>query len=408
MEGPPRVKLDLKPCKKCGRTFNPESLVKHERVCNPNKKVKVFDMAKQRVTEDLSLKQIKAAQRKNVQAPKSHWRQKHEEFVRNVRAARGAQKAIDEGLPLPPPPPPSENPDYIQCPYCNRRFNEKAAQRHIDFCKEQKKRLPANKRVPTEIEQKRAAATKYQPPKPKGRGSPADSPAAGGGYGASRGGYSSGPAPRGAPAGARGTPPGARGTPPGAMGSKSDAGMGRTAGGYSSGSQGYSAGSQGSSSRGRAPAPAGGVKSRQPPASQGTYANKYADPSSGQNGIMNDPLRVLSGRSLKLREDRRPASRDKPSNQNNVLSANRGAMDGNHMMSAHKSSSSSGHNFRGTDSGYHSSNSENDAAVPRLRKTGRPSSGIAKFCHECGTKYPSAQAKFCMECGIRKLEVPAR
>ncbi|XP_053383240.1 zinc finger C2HC domain-containing protein 1A-like isoform X3 [Mercenaria mercenaria] len=372
MEGPPRVKLDLKPCKKCGRTFNPESLVKHERVCNPNKKVKVFDMAKQRVTEDLSLKQIKAAQRKaaedakkkNVQAPKSHWRQKHEEFVRNVRAARGAQKAIDEGLPLPPPPPPSENPDYIQCPYCNRRFNEKAAQRHIDFCKEQKKRLPANKRVPTEIEQKRAAATKYQPPKPKGRGSPADSPAAGGGYGASRGGYSSGPAPRGAPAGARGTPPGARGTPPGAMGSKSDAGMGRTAGGYSSGSQGYSAGSQGSSSRGRAPAPAGGVKSRQPPASQGTY--QYEDV------------------------------------------ASRGAMDGNHMMSAHKSSSSSGHNFRGTDSGYHSSNSENDAAVPRLRKTGRPSSGIAKFCHECGTKYPSAQAKFCMECGIRKLEVPAR
>ena len=35
--------------------------------------------------------------------------------------------------------------DYIQCPYCSRRFNESAAQRHIDFCKEQSARLPKNK-----------------------------------------------------------------------------------------------------------------------------------------------------------------------------------------------------------------------------------------------------------------------
>ena len=45
-----------------------------------------------------------------VAPPKTHWRQKHQEFINNVRAARGAQVAIDHGLPLPPPPPPSENP----------------------------------------------------------------------------------------------------------------------------------------------------------------------------------------------------------------------------------------------------------------------------------------------------------
>ncbi|KAM9156659.1 zinc finger C2HC domain-containing protein 1B [Pangshura tecta] len=44
---------------------------------------------------------------------------------------------MKEGRPLPPPPPPSINPDYIQCPYCLRRFNEAAAERHISFCKEQ-------------------------------------------------------------------------------------------------------------------------------------------------------------------------------------------------------------------------------------------------------------------------------
>lgn len=267
MEGPPRVKLDLKPCRHCGRTFVPESLVKHEGSCkNIQKKRRVFDTSKQRVTEDLSLKQIKAAQKKAVAAPKSHWKQKHEEFIRNIRAAKGAQVAMERGDPLPPPPPPSENPDYVTCPYCSRRFNEKAAERHINFCKEQQKRVNA-KRVPTQQEQARAAATKYQPPKLKGRGTAGDSPAAGGGYGASRGGYSSSPATRGAPAGTRGTPPGGRGTPPGPGGSKSD--MGRTPGGYSSSSQGYG-------SRGRAPASTGGVaRGRAAPAPQGTYAGRY-------------------------------------------------------------------------------------------------------------------------------------
>lgn len=33
-----------------------------------------------------------------------------------------------------PPPPPSENPDYVQCPHCGRKFNESAAARHIPKC----------------------------------------------------------------------------------------------------------------------------------------------------------------------------------------------------------------------------------------------------------------------------------
>ena len=46
------------------------------------------------------------------------------------------------GAELPPPPSPTFNPDYIQCQFCNRRFAESAAERHISFCKEQQSRLP--------------------------------------------------------------------------------------------------------------------------------------------------------------------------------------------------------------------------------------------------------------------------
>ena len=71
----------------------------------------------------------------------SNWRAKHEEFISNLRAARGVTAAQKTGGPLPPPPPPATNPDYVQCPHCSRRFNEHAAERHIPFCKEQKSRL---------------------------------------------------------------------------------------------------------------------------------------------------------------------------------------------------------------------------------------------------------------------------
>lgn len=30
--------------------------------------------------------------------------------------------------------------DYIRCPYCMRRFNETAANQHINFCKDQSSR----------------------------------------------------------------------------------------------------------------------------------------------------------------------------------------------------------------------------------------------------------------------------
>jgi len=66
---------------------------------------------------------------------RTNWRQQHSELISALRNARATKRAMDTGRPLPPPLPPSSNPDYIQCPYCSRRFNEKAAERHIPFCK---------------------------------------------------------------------------------------------------------------------------------------------------------------------------------------------------------------------------------------------------------------------------------
>ncbi|CAC5394129.1 unnamed protein product [Mytilus coruscus] len=92
-------------------------------------------------------------------------------------------KTLKRGNTLPPPPSPSINPDYEQCPYCARRFNAKAAERHINFCKEQQSRIPnrATKGDPN-AKAKMMARNTYQAPKQKAKASPGgagDSP----GYG---------------------------------------------------------------------------------------------------------------------------------------------------------------------------------------------------------------------------------
>jgi len=82
---------------------------------------------------------VKAAPPKKTNeaaSKKADWRRKHEEFIQAIRSAKQVQQHLAKGGKLSdlPPPPPSENPDYVQCPHCERRFNEAAAQRHIPKC----------------------------------------------------------------------------------------------------------------------------------------------------------------------------------------------------------------------------------------------------------------------------------
>nr|XP_020828155.1 zinc finger C2HC domain-containing protein 1B isoform X2 [Phascolarctos cinereus] len=138
--------LKLYRCDVCGRSFAPDVLERHGPICERlfNKKRKPFNSLKQRLqgTDILTVRRSPPAKMPPVK--KSNWRQQHEDFINAIRSAKQCTLAIKEGRPLPPPPPPTINPDYIQCPDCMRRFNETAAARHINFCKDQASRRVFN------------------------------------------------------------------------------------------------------------------------------------------------------------------------------------------------------------------------------------------------------------------------
>ncbi|KAF3703468.1 Zinc finger C2HC domain-containing protein 1A [Channa argus] len=172
---PPPVE-DLVQCNICKRSFLPKVLEKHTKICQKSaaKKRKVFDSSRQRAegTDIPVLKPIKP----KAEPPKkpSNWRKKHEDFISTIRAAKALTQVIKDGGPLPPPPPPTYDPDYIQCPHCQRRFNESAADRHIKFCQEQAARMPNKGKL---VESKKPPVrTQYKAPAPvKKVNSPASS-----------------------------------------------------------------------------------------------------------------------------------------------------------------------------------------------------------------------------------------
>ncbi|KAM4718981.1 zinc finger C2HC domain-containing protein 1A isoform 2-T2 [Anableps anableps] len=157
---------DLSQCNTCKRFFFPKVLEKHAKICQKTatKRRKVFDSSRQRAegTDISILKPVKP----KAESPKkpSNWRKKHEDFIATIRAAKIATQIMKVGGPLPPPPPPSYDPDYIQCPYCQRRFNENAADRHIKFCQEQAARMPNKNKLGDA--KKASNRTQFKPPVP--------------------------------------------------------------------------------------------------------------------------------------------------------------------------------------------------------------------------------------------------
>uniref|UniRef100_A0A8B9BLV5 Zinc finger C2HC-type containing 1C n=1 Tax=Anser brachyrhynchus TaxID=132585 RepID=A0A8B9BLV5_9AVES len=136
---------ELGQCSFCGRKFLCSRLKKHTSICSKSQgsKRKVFDSSKARArgtdcSDCVSLLQNKPPRRNN-------WRQKHEVFIQTLRQARQVQQVLSKGGKASdvPPLPPIENPDYVACPYCRRRFAPQVAERHVPKCKTIKSRPPS-------------------------------------------------------------------------------------------------------------------------------------------------------------------------------------------------------------------------------------------------------------------------
>ncbi|XP_069682814.1 serine-rich adhesin for platelets-like isoform X2 [Periplaneta americana] len=137
----------LLPCTICNRTFKPESLEKHIKICEKNatKKRKTFDSSKQRI-QGTELAEFLPVIPKNVEKSpakksQSSWKQKHLEFVTTIRQARGVSDDPHK-RGLAPAVMQTRPANHEQCPHCSRNFGPKAFDRHIEWCKEQKARIP--------------------------------------------------------------------------------------------------------------------------------------------------------------------------------------------------------------------------------------------------------------------------
>lgn len=182
VEGPDDGPLEQ--CPKCGRSFAPQSLKKHEKVCDKvfSSRRKRFDTSKRRVpgeaiqarrTEEHvtrqkertpgrsqgNLKSAHASTSTREEQPvqpansKPKWKQRSEAFRQVLRQMRetNAQESKSKGRPSSstsrergkvkaPTPPPAhsptmEDPDRRECPHCGRKFNEQAFERHVEHCK---------------------------------------------------------------------------------------------------------------------------------------------------------------------------------------------------------------------------------------------------------------------------------
>ncbi|KAI8606837.1 hypothetical protein BC830DRAFT_1087483, partial [Chytriomyces sp. MP71] len=158
--------LKLVPCHVCGRTFALDRLSKHEKACKvSSKQRKVFDEAKMRTKgTDLEnaarIRKDQEAERKLEEmrrSKKEAWKQKHEDLIGSLRAAKTLQAHLANGgkaSDLPPPPPSKAAPAGQECPHCLRRFNENSYERHVEVCLKLKQKGRPNKLNPHAVKKR--------------------------------------------------------------------------------------------------------------------------------------------------------------------------------------------------------------------------------------------------------------
>jgi len=153
---------ELVQCEDCGRSFNPESIDRHRRICKKvfSEKRKQFNSAANRLGEfenagalvknakkiEKEAEAVKKADGKKDEEPAGgkdkkpmpKWKQQSLAFRAAMLASKAAMgddkaaadlAAVKEEIGEPPP-----DPNKVTCPHCGRSFNKESAQRHIDIC----------------------------------------------------------------------------------------------------------------------------------------------------------------------------------------------------------------------------------------------------------------------------------
>ncbi|KOB75483.1 Uncharacterized protein OBRU01_07437 [Operophtera brumata] len=154
----------LKPCLICGRTFLPPSLAKHIKICEKMaaKKRKTFDSSRQR-REGTDLEQY---------LPKNFGLPENSPFLE--------KSPPPTAKPTPKPKPHSvrnaitkPTAELQKCPHCKRNFGVRAFERHVEWCADKAKILPAAPVQPpqhiADAKQRLDARTKYKAPLARGR-----------------------------------------------------------------------------------------------------------------------------------------------------------------------------------------------------------------------------------------------
>ncbi|CAH0393684.1 unnamed protein product [Bemisia tabaci] len=161
----------LLPCTICNRTFKPESLAKHSKVCEKTlmRKRKKFDSSKQRL-QGTELAEFLPMLSKSVKVDKSPirkadttWKDKHLQLMETIQAAR---QIPSEGGHI-------ENlkgrmrrlTDQELCPHCERSFGIKAFDRHVEWCKDKITRILPKSTASSVAKERLEARTKYQAPR---------------------------------------------------------------------------------------------------------------------------------------------------------------------------------------------------------------------------------------------------
>ncbi|XP_073961596.1 uncharacterized protein isoform X6 [Choristoneura fumiferana] len=156
--------VSLIPCAVCGRTFVAESLAKHVKICEKMtvKKRKTFDSSRQR-REGTDLEQY---------LPKNFGLPENSPFL---------EKSPPHTAKVTPKPKPQSvrtnimkpTAELQKCPHCSRAFGVRAFERHVEWCADKAKILPAAPAHPpqhvADAKQRLNARTQYKAPLVRGR-----------------------------------------------------------------------------------------------------------------------------------------------------------------------------------------------------------------------------------------------